>query len=187
MTRLIGIVLGWLAIGPGVDLIAHRGESADAPENTMAAFRLAWERKVPAIELDVHLTRDGALIVSHDANTKRTTGTPRRDHDEQSLVAEDAARCGRTDQAGRGQGSLAPARLVRRQHRRARSGFTGRSAHLRVSSQRSSRLWCQPTSGRQCVAAANRVMSARESLGPRGAVSGGLTSTVTSRPLRWMR
>ena len=41
----------------------------------MAAFRLAWERKDRAIELDVHLPRDGALIVSHDADTKRTTGT----------------------------------------------------------------------------------------------------------------
>jgi glycerophosphoryl diester phosphodiesterase len=56
------------------ETIAHRGESADAPENTLAAFRLAWERKVPAIELDVHLTRDDRLIVIHDADTKRTTG-----------------------------------------------------------------------------------------------------------------
>ena len=61
----------------GVELVAHRGESADAPENTMAAFRLAWERGVPAIELDVHLTRDGTLIVSHDADTRRTTGVAR--------------------------------------------------------------------------------------------------------------
>lgn len=57
-----------------VEMVAHRGESADAPENTMAAMRLAWERGVPAIELDVHLTRDGRLILSHDADTKRTTG-----------------------------------------------------------------------------------------------------------------
>jgi glycerophosphoryl diester phosphodiesterase len=56
------------------ELIAHRGESADAPENTLTAFRLAWERQVPAIELDVHLTRDGKLALSHDADTKRTGG-----------------------------------------------------------------------------------------------------------------
>ncbi|HET6568652.1 MAG TPA: glycerophosphodiester phosphodiesterase family protein, partial [Rhodothermales bacterium] len=62
---------------PNVEIIAHRGESADAPENTMAAFRLAWQRNDPAIELDVHLTKDGRLIVSHDANTKRTTGVDR--------------------------------------------------------------------------------------------------------------
>jgi glycerophosphoryl diester phosphodiesterase len=43
------------------EIVAHRGESADAPENTMAAFHLAWERKIPAIELDVHLSKDGKL------------------------------------------------------------------------------------------------------------------------------
>lgn len=55
-----------------VEIIAHRGASADAPENTMAAFRLAWEQGIPAIELDVHLTKDNRLVVIHDANTKRT-------------------------------------------------------------------------------------------------------------------
>lgn len=73
------VVLLGLALGPAgatkVEWVAHRGESADAPENTMAAFRLAWERGVPAIELDVHQSKDGALIVSHDADTERTTGT----------------------------------------------------------------------------------------------------------------
>jgi glycerophosphoryl diester phosphodiesterase len=62
--------------GP-VEIIAHRGASADAPENTLAAFNLAWRTGVKAIELDVHLTSDGQLIVSHDANTKRTTGVDR--------------------------------------------------------------------------------------------------------------
>jgi glycerophosphoryl diester phosphodiesterase len=57
-----------------IPLIAHRGESFDAPENTLAAFALAWERGNEAIELDVHLTTDGQLIVSHDADTLRTTG-----------------------------------------------------------------------------------------------------------------
>jgi glycerophosphoryl diester phosphodiesterase len=52
---------------------AHRGESHDAPENTMAAFKIAWER-ADAAELDVHLTKDGKLIVSHDADTGRVTG-----------------------------------------------------------------------------------------------------------------
>ena len=56
------------------EMIAHRGESFDAPENTLAAFRLAWERKVDAIELDVRLTRDGQLILCHDPDTERTTG-----------------------------------------------------------------------------------------------------------------
>lgn len=70
----VGAIMGLLG-AKDVEWISHRGESADAPENTMAAFRLAWERKIPAIELDVHLTKDGVLIVSHDANTRRTTGT----------------------------------------------------------------------------------------------------------------
>ncbi|WP_422931912.1 alkaline phosphatase family protein [Singulisphaera sp. PoT] len=61
-----------------VEWIAHRGESADAPENTLAAFRLAWERKVPSIELDVHLAKDGGLIVNHDYDTKRTTGEAKK-------------------------------------------------------------------------------------------------------------
>jgi len=67
-----------LAATPQVELVAHRGESADAPENSMAAFKLAWERKVPAIELDVHLTKDGVLAVCHDADTKRTTGVAKK-------------------------------------------------------------------------------------------------------------
>lgn len=74
MRHLVISVIAWLVIGADVELIDHRGESADAPENTLAAFNLAWERQATAIELDVHLTRDGVLIVSHDANTERTTG-----------------------------------------------------------------------------------------------------------------
>lgn len=57
-----------------VEWVAHRGESHDAPENTLAAYTLAWERGVPAAELDVHLTKDGQLILIHDATTKRTAG-----------------------------------------------------------------------------------------------------------------
>jgi glycerophosphoryl diester phosphodiesterase len=59
---------------PAVELIAHRGESFDAPENTLAAFQLAWRRGVPAIELDVHLTADDRLVCIHDKTTERTTG-----------------------------------------------------------------------------------------------------------------
>ena len=57
-----------------VEYISHRGESADAPENTLAAFRLAWQRDVDAIELDVHLSKDDRLVVIHDADTQRTCG-----------------------------------------------------------------------------------------------------------------
>lgn len=52
-------------------IIAHRGESFDAPENTLAAVNLAWQRNADAVEVDVHLTKDNHVIVIHDPNTKR--------------------------------------------------------------------------------------------------------------------
>ena len=54
--------------------VAHRGESCDAPENTMAAFKLAWRRGMKFIEGDFHLTRDGRVVCSHDASTARACG-----------------------------------------------------------------------------------------------------------------
>ena len=61
--------------GGGVCVIAHRGASADAPENTVAAARLAWEQGADALELDVRLSLDGRPVVIHDPDTKRTTGS----------------------------------------------------------------------------------------------------------------
>ena len=55
-------------------LIAHRGEAGIAPENTVAAFDLAWKSGVKAVELDCRLTKDKKIICLHDANTKRTSG-----------------------------------------------------------------------------------------------------------------
>lgn len=55
-------------------IVAHRGASATAPENTVAAFRHAWELGVESVELDMHLTRDGEVVVMHDPTTKRTAG-----------------------------------------------------------------------------------------------------------------
>jgi glycerophosphoryl diester phosphodiesterase len=54
-------------------VVAHRGASGHAPENTMDAFRLAIEMGADAIELDVHRTRDGTLAVIHDDTLDRTT------------------------------------------------------------------------------------------------------------------
>lgn len=54
-------------------VVAHRGASAYAPENTLAAFRLAVEQGAEGIELDVHRSRDGALVVCHDPAVERTT------------------------------------------------------------------------------------------------------------------
>lgn len=53
--------------------VAHRGGSLLAPENTMAAFRLALTFPVDAIECDVHMSRDGHLIVFHDNTVERLT------------------------------------------------------------------------------------------------------------------
>lgn len=52
---------------PGFRAIAHRGASGYAPENTRAAFRLAAEMKVADIEFDLQLTKDGEMVVVHDA------------------------------------------------------------------------------------------------------------------------
>lgn len=58
--------------------IAHRGASAYAPENTLAAFELAAAQGADAIELDLHQTKDRRLVVIHDFTLKRTTGDPRQ-------------------------------------------------------------------------------------------------------------
>jgi glycerophosphoryl diester phosphodiesterase len=54
-------------------VIAHRGDSAHRPENTLAAFAGALELGVSAVELDIQLTRDGHVVVIHDPNLERTT------------------------------------------------------------------------------------------------------------------
>lgn len=55
--------------------IAHRGASGQAPENTLAAFSKALEIGADAIELDLHRTRDGHLVVIHNGIVDRTTGS----------------------------------------------------------------------------------------------------------------
>ena len=56
-----------------VKIYAHRGASAYAPENTLPAFQAAMEQGADGIELDVHLSRDGELVVIHDEELDRTT------------------------------------------------------------------------------------------------------------------
>ena len=53
-------------------IIGHRGASRNAPENTLAAFRLAWEEGADGIEADFRLTGDGRIVCLHDASTGRT-------------------------------------------------------------------------------------------------------------------
>jgi glycerophosphoryl diester phosphodiesterase len=57
-------------------VIAHRGASGYAPENTLSAFELAIAQGADALELDVRLTADGVPVVIHDATLERTTGRP---------------------------------------------------------------------------------------------------------------
>ena len=54
-------------------IIAHRGASLQAPENTMPAFRRAIELGADGIELDVHMSADGYLAVIHDETLDRTS------------------------------------------------------------------------------------------------------------------
>lgn len=54
-------------------IIAHRGASAYAPENTLAAFNLALETGADGVELDVSLTKDGVPVILHDDTVDRTT------------------------------------------------------------------------------------------------------------------
>lgn len=53
-------------------IIAHRGASKDAPENTLASVQLAWAQGADAVEIDVQFSRDGQLVVIHDDTTRRT-------------------------------------------------------------------------------------------------------------------
>lgn len=65
-------------------LPAHRGESFIAPENTMAAYSLAWKNGEPRIETDIQLTKDGQVVIMHDLDTYRVSGNKTK------LVIKDA-------------------------------------------------------------------------------------------------
>jgi glycerophosphoryl diester phosphodiesterase len=59
---------------PDVQIIAHRGASYLAPENSIAASKLAWELGADAVECDIYMSKDGRIMVNHDGTTKRTSG-----------------------------------------------------------------------------------------------------------------
>jgi glycerophosphoryl diester phosphodiesterase len=71
-------------------ITAHRGASADAPENTRAAFELAWQQHADAIEADFHLSGDGQVVCIHDDNLKRVAGVDKRVGE---LTLEELRRC----------------------------------------------------------------------------------------------
>lgn len=59
-----------------VTLYAHRGASAELPENTLAAFIRALELGADALESDLHMTRDGHIVMAHDVSGRRMCGVP---------------------------------------------------------------------------------------------------------------
>ena len=69
---LIGLLSQFSSTGFAMDIVAHRGASHLAPENTLAAYFLAWELLADAAECDVHLTKDGRVVVVHDPTSGRT-------------------------------------------------------------------------------------------------------------------
>jgi glycerophosphoryl diester phosphodiesterase len=80
-------------------VIAHRGDSAHRPENTLAAFASALEVGVTLVELDVQLTADGAIVVIHDPTLERTT-TGRGDVRKLKLAEVRAVSAGYPDKFG---------------------------------------------------------------------------------------
>src|SRR5262245_5051464 len=58
-------------------LYAHRGAAAEEPENTLPSFERALALGADALEMDVHATRDGVIVVSHDPDGARMAGVPR--------------------------------------------------------------------------------------------------------------
>jgi len=69
-----------------VKIIAHRGASFEAPENTVASAKLAWEKGADAVEVDIYLSKDNKIICIHDSNTKRTTGQDHKISETESNV-----------------------------------------------------------------------------------------------------
>jgi glycerophosphoryl diester phosphodiesterase len=63
-----------LTSSTAVEVVAHRGASSEAPENTVVATKLAYDQGADGVECDIYATADGRIAVIHDKDTKRTTG-----------------------------------------------------------------------------------------------------------------
>ena len=68
-------VLMAASVVQGQVIVAHRGASYDAPENTIAAFKEAWAQGADGVEGDFYVTKDQQIVCIHDKDTKRTAGT----------------------------------------------------------------------------------------------------------------
>ncbi|MBA1272739.1 glycerophosphodiester phosphodiesterase [Stutzerimonas azotifigens] len=77
-------------------IYGHRGAKGEAPENTLASFQKCLEHGVRRCELDLHLSRDGELMVIHDPTLKRTTGRRGKvvEHTADELIEYDARYAG---------------------------------------------------------------------------------------------
>ena len=73
-TRLLSCLFALGVSASAVEIVAHRGASHDAPENTVASQELAWKHGADAAEFDVRRTKDGQLAIMHDPTLQRTTG-----------------------------------------------------------------------------------------------------------------
>jgi len=71
---LLALLMTHFAMANEPRIVAHRGASHAAPENTLAAFHLAFEENADGIEGDFYLTSDDEIICHHDADTERTSG-----------------------------------------------------------------------------------------------------------------
>lgn len=76
---MLGVIfaMGMSSTGFAAEIIAHRGASFDAPENTLRSVRLAWEQNADAVECDVYLSKDGKIVLMHDRTPKRYGGPDR--------------------------------------------------------------------------------------------------------------
>lgn len=71
LSTLLCLISSYAEVTHAQFIVAHRGASHDAPENTLAAFRLAWKQHADAIEGDFYLSKDGRIVCIHDKTTKR--------------------------------------------------------------------------------------------------------------------
>jgi glycerophosphoryl diester phosphodiesterase len=76
VVRMALVVAGSLATAQASaqNIVAHRGASFDAPENTVAAMKLAFEQGADGVEADFYLSSDGEIVCIHDKDTQRTAG-----------------------------------------------------------------------------------------------------------------
>ena len=77
-------------------IYGHRGAKGEAPENTLASFQQCLTHGVTRCELDLHLSRDGELMVIHDPTLNRSTGRRGKvvEHEAAELVGYDARQGG---------------------------------------------------------------------------------------------